>query len=146
MKLLCSSSDLRELKELVKRLVRIGIPCAVCKDSINSQLSVWIQQDNDFPLALKIFVSRDKPRALPPWASLLDSAVRATEDAAMTATKKPAVPATGGMGTPSVVLVQSKGPTLTGTTEATAVGWGPQPRRTKGRAEGRHRAGHRQGF
>ncbi len=80
MKLLCASSDLGELKGLVKRLVGIGIPCAVCKDSSNSQLGVWIQQDSDLPLALKVFVERDKPRPLPPWASLLELAVPATED------------------------------------------------------------------
>jgi hypothetical protein len=106
MKLLCASSDLGELKGLVKRLVRIGIPCAVCKDSISSQLSVWIQQDSDFPLALKMFVERDKPRPLPHWASLLDLAVPATEERA--------VPATDGISTPSVMVVQLRGPTRTG--------------------------------
>jgi hypothetical protein len=114
MKLLCASSDLGELKELVKRLVRIGIPCAVCKDSIPSQLSVWIQQDNDFPLALKMFVERKKPRPLPPWASLLDVAVPATEESALPATEECAVAATEGVGTASVLVVQLRGPTRTG--------------------------------
>ena len=114
MKLLCASSDLGELKGLVKRLVRIGIPCAVCKDSIDSQLSVWIQQDRDFPLALKIFVERDKPRPLPHWASLLDLAVPATKDSAAPATEEHAVPGSDGISTPSVMVVQPRGPTWTG--------------------------------
>jgi hypothetical protein len=83
MKLLCASSDLGELQGLLKRLLRIGIPCAVCKDSNRSQLGVWIQQDEDFPLALKISVEREKPRPLPHWASLLDLAVPSTEQGAM---------------------------------------------------------------
>jgi hypothetical protein len=114
MKLLCASSDLGELGRLVKRLVRIGIPCAVCKDSVNSQLSVWVQQDSDFPLALKIFVERDKPRPLPRWASLLDLAVPAIEDSAVPATEERAVPAADAIGTPSVMVVQHRGPTRTG--------------------------------
>jgi hypothetical protein len=106
MKLLCASSDLGELKGLVKRLVRIGIPCAVCKESIASQLSVWIQQDNDFPLALKMLVEQKKPRPLPPWVSLLELAVPAAADRG--------VPATDGLSTPSVMVVQPRGPTWTG--------------------------------
>jgi hypothetical protein len=115
MKLLCASSDLGELKGLVKRLVRIGIPCAVCKDSIDSQLSVWIQQDRDFPLALKMFVERDKPRPLPHWASLLDLAVPATTESALSATEDFGLPATDGIDTTRVMVVQSKWPTRTGT-------------------------------
>ncbi len=128
MKLLCASSDLGELERLVKRLVCIGIPCAVCKDSIDSQLSVWIQQDSDFPLALKIFVERDKPRPLPHWASLLDLAVPANEDSAVPAAEESALPATeerlgedvglaglDGIDTTRVVVVQSQWPTRTAT-------------------------------
>ena len=115
MKLLCASSDFDELKGLVKRLVRIGIPCAVCQDSIDSQLSVWIQQDSDFPLALKIFVERDKPRPLPHWASLLDLAVPVTEDSALPATEEVGLPATDGIDTTRVMVVPSKWPTRTGT-------------------------------
>ena len=107
MKLLCSSSDLGELEGLVKRLVCVGIRCAVCKDSSNSHLSVWIQQDNDFPLALRIFVKRDAPRRLPHWACVLNSSPLATEVAA--------APVARGAGGPSSVLVQPKGPTRTGT-------------------------------
>ena len=124
MKLLCASSDLGELKGLVKRLVRIGIPCAVCKDSVVSQLSVWIQQDSDFPLALKIFVERDKPRPLPHWASLLDLAVPANEDSTAPAAEESTLPATEDFGlagldvidTTRVVVVQSQWPTRTATT------------------------------
>ncbi len=116
MKLLCASSDLGELKGLVKRMVCIGIPCAVCKDSIDSQLSLWIQRDSDFPLALKIFVERDKPRPLPHWASLLDLAMPATKDSAAPATEEHAVPASDGISTPSVMVVQLRGSTRTGTT------------------------------
>jgi hypothetical protein len=114
MKLLCASSDLGELKGLVKRLVHIGIPCAVCKDSISSQLSVWIQQDSNFPMALKIFVERDKPRPLPPWASLLDLAVPAKDDPAVPVTEDSAVAATERISPPSVMVVQLRGPTRTG--------------------------------
>lgn len=111
---MCASSDLGELQSLVKRLLHIGIPCAVCKDSINSQLSVWIQQDNDFPLALKIFVEQDKPRPLPHWARVLDLVPPATGDSALPATEERAVAATDGISTPSVIVVQPKGPTRTG--------------------------------
>jgi len=114
MKLLCSSSDLRELERLVKRLVHVGIPCAVCKDSVNSQLSVWVQQDNDFPLALKIFVDRDAPRPLPPWAELLDSPALAAEGCIVRVNEDSAMPAAGGMDNPSVVVIQLKGSTRTG--------------------------------
>ena len=96
MRVLCTSSDIRELTGLVKRLVWVGIRCAVCKESIDSRLSVWIQQDSDFPVALKILVERDKPRPLPHWASALDLPVSATEDSAVPATEDFASAATEG--------------------------------------------------
>ena len=122
MRVLCTSSDIRELTGLVKRLVWVGIRCAVCKESIDSRLSVWIQQDSDFPVALKILVERDKPRPLPHWASALDLPVSATVDFASTATEGfsflategCALAAADGIDTTSVVLVQSRGPTRTG--------------------------------
>jgi hypothetical protein len=137
MKQLCSSSDLRELTELLKRLLCVGIPCAVCKDSSNAQLSVWIQQDNDFPLALKMFAERGAPRPVPPWAYLVDLPVPASEDAAVPATGDCAGAATDRENMPNVVLVQSKGSTVTGTAEAPAEGWGAQQKRTKRRGEAR---------
>ena len=137
MKLLCASSDLGELGGLVKRLVRIGIPCAVCKDSSGSQLSVWIQQDCHFPMALRISVERDKPRPLPPWANLLDLDVPANEDPAVAAAEDCTGPGTEAKNSASVVVVQSKGGTLTGTAEAKALGCGRQQRRTKPQAQGR---------
>ncbi len=137
MKQLCSSSDLRELTELVKRLVSLAIPCAVCKDSGDSRLSVWVQQDRDFPLALKIFADRDKPRPLPPWACLLDSPAPAARAGAVPATQEFAVPATAENDGPCVVVMQSRGPTVTQTAEATAQGWGARPRRTRRRGLGR---------
>jgi hypothetical protein len=93
MKLLCSSPDLEELAELVKKLVWAYIPCAVCKDPINSQLSLWIQQDIDFPLALRIYAKRQAPRRLPHWACVFD----------------PTLTATNAMKTPSVRFAGSKG-------------------------------------
>ena len=137
MKLLCASSDLGELGGLVKRLVRIGIPCAVCKDSSGSHLSVWIQQDCHFPMALRISVERDKPRPLPPWANLLDLDVPAKEDPAVAASEGCTEPGTEAKNSASVVVVQSKGATLTGTAEATALRSGRQQRRTKRQGEGR---------
>ena len=85
MKLLCSSSDLGELEWLVKRLMVLRIPCGVGKDPGESHLSVWIQQDSDFALGLRILVNRDKPRPLPSWACLLDSPVPANEESAVAA-------------------------------------------------------------
>ena len=99
MKLLISSHDLDDLKRVVKRLVWASIPCAVCKDPRSSDLSVWIQQDLDFPLALRISVNRDAPRRLPHWARALDFAL----------------PPTKRIRTASVRLVQPAGPTQTAT-------------------------------
>jgi hypothetical protein len=113
MKLLFSSSDLGELGRLVKRLVWARIPCAVCKDPINSHLSVWIQRDIDFPLALHVFTNRDAPRRLPHWARALDSAL----------------PATNGIELPGEPLIQSKEPTWTGKVGATALRYAPQQTR-----------------
>ena len=118
MKLLCSSSDLRELEGLIKRLVCVGIRCAVSKDSGDSHHSVWVQQDSDFPLALRIFTNRSTPRPVPHWASLLDVPLPAVEKPAVPTKREPAtpaVPAACGPGTPSVVIVESGGPTRTGT-------------------------------
>ena len=96
MKLLCSSPDLGELEGLLKRLVAVGIPCAVCKDSPNSQLSVWIQQDHDFPLALRIFSSRATPRRLPHWACALDSPPPAAKKPVLPPLKRSVRPPTKG--------------------------------------------------
>lgn len=115
MKLLCSSSDLRELEGLIKRLVCVGIRCAVSKDSSSSYLSVWVQQDSDFPLALRIFTSRSTPRPVPHWASVLDVPLPAVAEPAASPKQEPATPAACGAGTASMVLVESRGPTRTGT-------------------------------
>ena len=131
MKLLRSSSERCELEWLAKRLARIGIPCAVSKDSGDSQLSVWIQQDADFPLALNIFVNRARPRRFPPWACLFgspvpgteESGVPATEDFALLAGEGFALPASedfalaalDGMDTTRVMVVQPKWLTRTAT-------------------------------
>ncbi len=146
MRLLCSSSDLRELTDLVKRLLRHRIPCGVCRDTVNCQLSVWVQQDSNFPQALKIFADRDRPRALPPWALLLGSPVPVAVDSAVPAGEGAAVAATDGKDMPNVVVVQSKGSTRTGTVEATGEGHGAQPRRGGQGGEGRHRRWLLQGF
>jgi len=123
MKLLCSSTDLRELTWLVKRLVRVRIPCAVCKDSGNSHLSVWIQQDVDFPLAFRIFVNRERPRSVPHWAHLLESPAPVVEKRRPPATGKRSLPvsedrtltATDGLDTARLMLVESRGATRTAT-------------------------------
>jgi len=137
MKQLCSSSDLRELTELVKRLVCLGIPCAVCKDGGNNLVSVWIQQDNDFPLALKMYVERKAPRPVPAWAYLIEVPVPAAEDSAVPAGRDGAgqaggdgaAPASDGEDAPSVVLVESRGPTRTGSVERMGETQDPEPRR-----------------
>ncbi len=74
MKLLISSPDLDDLGQVVKRLVCACIPCAVCKDPVSSHLSVWIQQDIDFPLALRVVMNRDKRSGLPHWARVYEAA------------------------------------------------------------------------
>ena len=98
MKLLFSSADLGELGRLVKRLVWARVPCAVCKDSINSHLAVWIQRDVDFPLALHVFTNSDAARRMPDWARALD----------------PTLPAASTIDRPGALLVQPKGGTWPG--------------------------------
>lgn len=115
MKLLISSADLDDLERVVKRLVCACIPCAVCKDPVSSHLSVWIQQDLDFPLALRVVMNRDGRARLPHWARVYDSAL----------------PPTSRIEPPNLLLVQSQGSTRTGT------GWATVP----GRAAQRTRAG-----
>jgi hypothetical protein len=138
MKQLCSSSDLRELTELVQRLVVLGIPCAVCKDGGSSQVSVWIQQDHDFPLALKIYVERKAPQPVPPWAYLIDAPEPAAEESAVAGVGETGLHHTAGTSGPSVVFVQTRGRTRTGSVERTQEAGGRQPRRTERRGEGRH--------
>jgi hypothetical protein len=72
MKVLYSSSNIREHTELVKRLLDRAIPCAVLKKSGNSQPSVWIQHDSNFPQAVEVFADQNRARPLPPWVSVLD--------------------------------------------------------------------------
>ena len=79
MKLLISSCDFEDLGRVVKRLVCACIPCAVCQDPIPSHLSVWVQQDIDFPLALRVVMNRGTPRPLPHWARIYDSPLPATD-------------------------------------------------------------------
>jgi hypothetical protein len=78
MKLLISSTDLDDLERVVKRLIWACIPCAVCKEPRSSHLSVWIQQDLDFPLALSVVMNRDRRSRLPHWARAFESALPAT--------------------------------------------------------------------
>ncbi len=85
MKLLLSSYALEEVGCVVKRLVQARIPCGVCKDPINSYWSVWIQQDVDYPLALRIFTHHAEPRPLPPWACVLDPDLAASRGAVVQA-------------------------------------------------------------
>ena|SRR5215467_847340 len=71
MRVLYSSSDLREQTELVKRLLDRRIPCGV-KRSSNSQLSVWIQHDSNFPHAVTVFAEQKRTRPVPLWVYSLD--------------------------------------------------------------------------
>ena len=121
MKLLITSTDLDDLGRIVKRLVCARIPCAVCKDPGSSRLSVWIQRDIDFPLALRVVVNREERPRLPHWARALESA--------LTVTKRSALPATNGIEPPRELLVQSKTPTWTGTAYATTLRCVAQPTR-----------------
>jgi hypothetical protein len=75
MKLLISSTDFDDLARVVNKLVWAYIPCAVCRDPVTSGLSVWIQQDIDFPLAVHVTVNRDAPRRLPHWARVYESSL-----------------------------------------------------------------------
>jgi hypothetical protein len=118
MKLLISSADLAELERVVKQLVWAFIPCAVCKDPISSHLSVWIQQDIDFPLAVRVSVNRDAPRRLPHWARAFDSALPATQRSVRVGIT--------GIEPRRGPLVQSQVPTWMGTTRATPLRWLPQ--------------------
>lgn len=79
MKLLISSTDLDDLQRVVKRLVSACIPCAVCKDPDSSHLSVWIQQDLDFPLALRVVMNREERARVPHWARALEPALPTNE-------------------------------------------------------------------
>ena len=122
MKLLITSTDLDDLGRIVKRLVWARIPCAVCKDPGSSHLSVWIQRDIDFPLALRVVVNREERPRLPHWARALEPALTVTERAAL--------PATKGIEPPQELLVQSKTPTWTGTAYATTLGCVAEPTRS----------------
>jgi len=113
MKLLISSADLDDLERVVKRLVWARIPCAVCKDCISSYLSVWIQRDIDFPLALRVVMNRGGRPRLPYWARALESALAETKPSALPATKE-IEPSRG-------LAVQSKAPSWTVTASATTL-------------------------
>ena len=123
MKLLITSSDFDDLERLVKRLVWARIPCAVRKDPGTSHLSVWIQRDIDFPLALRAVVNREERPRLPHWARALEPAP--------TVTDRSGLPATDGIAPPQELLVRSKTPTWTGTACATNLGCVAQPTRTE---------------
>ena len=111
MKLLISSADLDDLERVVKRLIWACIPCAVCKDPRSSHLRVWIQQDSDFPLALRVVMNREGRSRLPHWARAFESALPAA--------KRSALPATNGIEPPRELPIQSKAATCTGTAGAT---------------------------
>jgi hypothetical protein len=71
MRVLYSSSNLREHTELIKRLLDRAIPCAVIKKSGNCQLSVWIQHDSNYPQAVEVFADQNRGRPLAPWVCVL---------------------------------------------------------------------------
>ena len=111
MKLLISSADLDDLQRVVKRLVWARIPCAVCRGPSNASLSVWIQRDIDFPLALRVVTNREGRPRLPHWARALEPALPAP--------KRSGLPATNGIDPRRGRWVPSKEPTWTGTFCAT---------------------------
>ncbi len=118
MKLLICSADLHDLTQVVKRLVSASIPCAICKDPGGSHLSVWIQQDVDFPLALRVVMNREgRPRA-PHWARALD----VTHPAAL----GPAVPVLDRIEPPVGLVVQPTAPTWTATAGTPTLAGMPQ--------------------
>ena len=121
MKLLITSTDLDDLERVVKRLVWARIPCSVCKDPASSHLSVWIQRDIDFPLALRVAANREERPRLPHWARALEPASNVAERSALRATN--------GMAPPKELPVHSKTSTWTGTACATNPGCGAEPTR-----------------
>jgi hypothetical protein len=121
MQLLISSADLDDLERVVKRLVWARIPCAVCKDPVTAFLSVWIQRDADFPLALRAVMNRNRRSQLPDWARALEPPLPATKRSALPTTKE-MVPGQGRQ-------APSKVPTWTGTARVTTLLWGAQTAR-----------------
>ena len=97
------------------------IPCAVCKDPGTSHLSVWIQRDIDFPLALRVIVNREERPRVPHWARALEPAVTVTE--------RSALPATNGIAPPQELRVQPRTSTWTGTACGTNLECGAEPTR-----------------
>ena len=72
-KLLFVSTDTQEVTQTVKWLLRSGIRCEVRRERWNSCHGVWLQDERDFPKALRIWMLYSKPRPLPAWASVLES-------------------------------------------------------------------------
>jgi len=81
MKLLFLSLDRREVTRTVTRLVLAGVRCAVCREAGDCSYGVWVQHEQDFPNALRIWMLHAKPRPLPPWAAVLQSVAPAGEEA-----------------------------------------------------------------
>ena len=121
MKLLITSTDLDDLERVVKRLVWNRIPCAVCKDPGSPHLSVWIQRDLDFPLALRVVANREERPDLPHWARALEPTPALTERFAL----RPA----SGIAPPQELLVESETLTWTETACATDPGCVAEPTR-----------------
>jgi hypothetical protein len=122
MKLLTSSADFDDLQRVVKRLVCAFIPCAVCKDPGSSRLSVWIQQDHDFPLALHAVMNREERARLPHWSRALE--------ASLPTNQRSAFPVTNGIEPPRELVDQSKRTTWTSTAHARYMACMPQGIRT----------------
>jgi hypothetical protein len=72
-KLLFVSSDPEEIIRTVRYLLRAGVRCAVRRERWNSCYGVWVQNEEDFPRALRIYMDCAKPHPLPPWAEVLES-------------------------------------------------------------------------
>ena len=62
-KLLFISSNPREVTKTVSRLLQSRVRCEVRKERWNSCYGVWLQDQEDFPKALRIWRLSAKPKA-----------------------------------------------------------------------------------
>ena len=72
-KLLFVSSNPEEIINTIKYLLRAGVRCAVRRERWNSCYGVWVQNEADFPRALRIYLDCCKPLPLPPLSGVLES-------------------------------------------------------------------------
>lgn len=90
MRLLFLSSEPAELRQTLKWLLRASIPCAVWRGDGIARYGVWVQNDEDFPKALRIRMLWAKPRPVAPWVHLLESAASVNVETQCAETPAPA--------------------------------------------------------